>query len=186
MTRNWSTYIQKTQNSSPRSLLLEALRYCPNAHTALDLGAGALNESRYLLQQGFTVTAVDNEPSVAQIKGDVEVVLSSIEEYQFPYLSFDLIVALYVLPFLKKEVIPGVMANIITSLTQQGVFACQFFGANDDWHGDCTTHTEVEIRALLRGMEIIKLEEQEYDQPTAAGKPKHWHVFEVIARKSTS
>ena len=52
---HWSQYIAKTKNKSPRPLLVRALSYVKNKNKALDLGAGALNDSRYLLENGFKV-----------------------------------------------------------------------------------------------------------------------------------
>lgn len=39
------------------------------------------------------------------------------------------------------------------------------------------------IMNLLDGFEIIKFEEIEKDGNTATGKNKHWHVYDVIAKK---
>ena len=44
-------------------------------------------------------------------------------------------------------------------------------------------NSEQEVRDLLSGLEIIKIEEKEFDQATALGDPKHWDVIEVIGRK---
>jgi tellurite methyltransferase len=41
------------------------------------------------------------------------------------------------------------------------------------------------IEELLNGLRIIKLDEKEYDGTIANGKPKHWHVFNVIAAKDS-
>ena len=58
---NWSDYIKKTKDRKPRSLLIESLNYVKNKGRSLDLGAGALNDSIFLLQSGFdSVTAIDN------------------------------------------------------------------------------------------------------------------------------
>jgi hypothetical protein len=45
-----------------------------------------------------------------------------------------------------------------------------------------TFHSAKDVRALLLPLEVEKLDEQEYDGASFSG-PKHWHVFEVIARK---
>jgi hypothetical protein len=39
-----------------------------------------------------------------------------------------------------------------------------------------------QVRALLKGFEIVQLREQDEHGPSYVG-PKHWHVFHVIATK---
>jgi len=36
---------------------------------------------------------------------------------------------------------------------------------------------------LLKDFEIIKFEEIEKDEKTALGSLKHWHTYEIIAKK---
>jgi len=61
----WPQYIEKTKNKPPRRLLVQALGFVKNKNAALDLGAGAFNDTRYLLQAGFKkVIAVDREETV--------------------------------------------------------------------------------------------------------------------------
>jgi SAM-dependent methyltransferase len=183
---NWSNYISNTKDSPPRPVFIEALSYCENGNSALDLGAGALNETRYLADHGYHVVAVDSNPAISSLAGDmngVEAHATSIEEYDFPTDSFDIIAALYSLPFLKKEDVSDIVGKIRHSLRVRGIFVGQFFGTHDDWSRECSTYARAEIQALFDDMEIIRLTESEYDKPTAAGKPKHWHVFDVIARK---
>ena len=40
-----------------------------------------------------------------------------------------------------------------------------------------------EIVRLLEGWSVIELRETEWDGETALGEPKHWHVFEIVARR---
>lgn len=46
-----------------------------------------------------------------------------------------------------------------------------------------TFHSKEEVENLLKNFEIIKLKEIEKDTPTALGKMKHWHMFNIIAKK---
>lgn len=48
------------------------------------------------------------------------------------------------------------------------------------------THTHVylrrsEIDSLLDGLDVVDLSEQEFDGPAFSG-PKHWHLFNLVAR----
>lgn len=66
-------------------------------------------------------------------------------------------------------------------------FVGQLFGNKDDWASDVTRtfHSELEARALFRGLSLKAFEVQEYDEPNMRGT-KHWHRFDVIAQKPVS
>ena len=67
---DWQTYIKNTSKRAPRTLLVKALEYITEKNAALDLGAGALNESRLLIERGFKkVIALDITESPDLIKG---------------------------------------------------------------------------------------------------------------------
>ena len=40
-----------------------------------------------------------------------------------------------------------------------------------------------EVLTLFKNFEIIDFQEKEYDGKTGLGKIKHWHVYDVIAKK---
>jgi hypothetical protein len=42
-----------------------------------------------------------------------------------------------------------------------------------------------QVGALLDGLDILRLQETERDGPASSG-PKHWHTFDIIARKPAS
>ena len=57
----WKKYYKDTEGRPPRKELIEALEFVQNRDSALDLGAGAMQDSVYLLSQGFKeVIAVDS------------------------------------------------------------------------------------------------------------------------------
>ena len=181
---DWNTYHTQTKNNPPRPILVEALSYCSRQETALDLGAGALNESRYLAELSWHVIAIDSSPSTPKFEKNIDTQVMPIEDYSYPVSSFDLVASLYTLPFLAKDDISTIMQKIQNSLREGGIFVGQFFGEHDDWRACCATHSREEITNLLKSMQIIKLEEEDRDRATASGKMKHWHVFHVIARKA--
>lgn len=43
--------------------------------------------------------------------------------------------------------------------------------------------SENQVLELLKPFEIIKMEESETDKETGLGKLKHWHIYDIIARK---
>ena len=57
-TFDWGRFYTYTKDSPPWPLLVRAASLVPRNGRALDLGAGAGRDTRYLLEQGFRVTAV--------------------------------------------------------------------------------------------------------------------------------
>ncbi|MES2006614.1 MAG: methyltransferase domain-containing protein [Patescibacteria group bacterium] len=191
MERDWPKYFELTKDKPPRPLLVKALSFVKEKGNALDIGAGALNDSLHLLAEGFThVTALDKEPIAQEIAQGLPAdtfayVISSAEDFDFPRNTFNLVNAQYALPFISKESFNGVWSKIKDSLKEEGIFTGQLFGERDEWanNGDMTFHTEAEVRRLLSDFEVLDFEEKEKDQPTASGVMKHWHVFHFIVRK---
>ena len=48
-----------------------------------------------------------------------------------------------------------------------------------------TFHVRHQVDVLLDGVDIVRLEETERDGRAFSG-PKHWHTFDILARKPTS
>ena len=189
--KEWPDYYAATRGKPPRPLLIEALKYVINKNQALDLGAGALRDTLYLLDQGFEVTAVDSAPMVAEevikVPSDkLHHAMSTFADYKFPRDYYDLVSAMYALPFNPPDSFNVVFTKLKGSLKVGGVFCGQFFGLNDEWNtgkGKMSFHSREDIEKLLAGMEVISIAEEEKDDKTALGVSKHWHVFHVIARK---
>ena len=154
----------------------------------LDLGAGALVDSKFLLESKFKeVIAVDMvQPPVLLEDSAFQFIRATFAEYNFPYSKFDLVNANLSLPFAPPETFSGLWENIKKTLSPGGVFCGQLFGVNDDWRDnpEMNFHTQEGVQELLRGVEVLKLEEIERDAPLALGGSKHWHIFAIIYRKS--
>lgn len=188
---SWSEYFINTKNKPPRTLLVQSLVYVHKKDKALDLGAGALNDSLYLLAQGFEhVTALDKEPLAQEIadgipKDSFSYIISNLENYVFSKNIFNLINAQYTLPFVLPHSFDYVWDGIYESLKQGGVLTGQLFGHNDEWvsRKEMNFHTKEKVEKLLEHFDILFFNEEETDSRTAAGNMKHWHVFNFILRK---
>lgn len=167
--------------------------YVGSRKAALDFGAGALVEARFLLEQGFErVVAVDGDPSVAanaEKMGDprLETVIAEFEDFQFPENAFDLVDAQHSLPFVRSAHFPKVFGNLTQSLKEGGVFVGQLFGTRDSRidKSYMTFHTATEVQKLLQDMEVIQCREIENDELEKDGNMMHAHIFRIIARKRT-
>jgi SAM-dependent methyltransferase len=163
---------------------------------ALDIGAGALGETRYLLERGFDVDAVDPDPVSRQLADTLDAGVrrftmsqKHIEAHRIPALAYDLVVALHVLPFVAPDRIDGVAADIERSLVPGGVLCCTLFGRRDSWAVSdlpVTGVTERRSSELFAGLRPLYFEESEHDGVDAEGKPKHWHVLRQVLGKPRS
>jgi hypothetical protein len=96
----------------------------------------------------------------------------------------DLIYAGYSLPFTPPAHFPTLWRQIVAALKPGGRLAGQLFGNRDSWAVDptMTFQTRAEALALLAPFEVEVLREREEDGNSFRG-PKHWHVFDFIARR---
>ncbi len=192
--KNWEDYFKDTKNYPPSPLLVQAMDYVQVKNKAIDIGGGGtLKDTKYLLSQGFETTIIDKEQAVEaaclNIKSKkLKFVISDFVEFDFPPNKFDIAAAIYSLPFTQPEKFSEVFDRIKKSLVTDGIFCGQFFGDRDGWHlnTNLTFVTRAKAQSMLDDLDTLLFNEKEFDGKTANGTPKHWHVFDVIARKKTT
>jgi SAM-dependent methyltransferase len=190
----FAVYNGRQAGRTPRPLLLRARRLAGagNSRLAIDIGAGAGNETAALLWDGWRVLAVDQDPACAErIRSlGIEITPGALEVWTTDFADVtalpraDLIYAGYSLPF-AGQAFDGLWSAMRNSLLPGGWLACQLYGERDglrELGGDHHFVTRHEALRLLDGLEILEFEEQENDGDSVRG-PKHWHVFHVIARR---
>jgi trans-aconitate methyltransferase len=190
---DWSRYYAWIAGREPRQLLLTACEQLgPGAgRTAIDLGCGSGIETLALLARDWSVVAIDSEPTglellKAQVPAEdatqVRMVCASYADATLP--EAHLIHAGFSLPFCHPHQFPALWTRIRAALVPGGILAGQLFGIHDTWAADpgMNFHDLDQVKALLDGMEIIQLNESETDGEAASG-PKHWHIFDILARK---
>ncbi len=194
----WESYYDWLKGREPRPFFVDALaRFGAGSSGtvqlhAIDLGCGDGTETLALLRAGWSVLAVDSEPaSIAQIRSRVpapvqprlETMTASFEDLPLPKANF--VYAGYSLPFCRPAYFDRLWANIAACLEPGGRFAGQLFGIRDSWANEpeMTFHSAGQVASLLAdGFEIEILDEMEKDGEAFSG-PKHWHVFNIVARK---
>lgn len=186
----WENFYKLTKNRPPWPLLVEAVNLLSQRKAALDIGCGAGRDSRFLLEEGFRVTALDSDPNAVALMTSfsqdyLRVVQSSFETFDFE--KYDLVNAHFALPFISEEYFHVVFARIKEALHAGGLFVGQFFGVNDEWNtpeNQMTFLTREQAEDELRGLKTLVFREEDIDSHVADGTPKHWHVFHIIAQKA--
>ena len=190
--QGWDKYVENSKGQPPRELLGRALQFVPERGSAIDVGAGALNDTRFLLDEGFvSVTALDSAPIAQDIADTMPAkrfryVISTFEAFDFPVAAYDLVNAQYALPFVRPDHYDRVFAAVLATLRPGGIFTGQFFGDRDDWAGtpNMTFHSRSSALQLLAPLTLIEFtEEDDPASTTLSGQPKHWHLFHFIARR---
>jgi SAM-dependent methyltransferase len=194
--RDWKAYYSATEARPPRPTLLRALSLFEDEGRtkgrAVDLGSGGGRDAVELLRRGWQVLAIDAEPQAAQSlggrpdlprSGGLVTRTARFEEARWP--EVDLVNASFSLPICRPAAFPAVWAAIRGSLRPGGRFAGQFYGERDDFARDphLTCHTAEQTAAMLEGLEVEMLDEEEADGVTPRGRRKHWHIRHVVARQ---
>jgi tellurite methyltransferase len=191
----WRRYYVKTDGRPPRETLLFALaRFDAEAGPgqAVDLGCGGGRDTIEMLRRGWSVLAIDEEPqAIAALEarpgigadGCLETRRARFDETTWP--TADLVNSSFALPLCPRARFPALWRRIWSFLRPGGRFSGQLFGDRDSWMGDpgMTHMSRAEAEALLVGLEVEMFREEEEDAVTPRGRPKHWHVFHIVARK---
>lgn len=191
--RKIEKYYDNTESEKPR----KNVQYFVNkikCHSAkaIELGCGAGNDTVYLIKNNWNVLAIDRENVEERITKRLND--EEREKFRFQKQSFEsleleknnLIVANYCLPFCNKNNFKELWNKINDSILKEGYFVGNFFGNNDEWKNTkekMTFLAKEEVIELFKDFEIIEFKEVEKDAITGLGKMKHWHIFNVIAKK---
>ncbi|HMN40037.1 MAG TPA: class I SAM-dependent methyltransferase [Phycisphaerales bacterium] len=183
----------------------------PRVRIALDIGCGEGRDTRELLRRkgavAWSVMATDGSASGLDILLDslkpsehrrLYVAQCGMEELARRYArgvlhgvteqragQVDLVNASFSLPFCPARSLPELWAWIAALIRPGGRFAGQIFGDRDTWaHVRKTTGiSRTKLDGMFRDFVFEELREEEKDDVTTMGEPKHWHVFHVVARK---
>jgi trans-aconitate methyltransferase len=163
-----------------------------SSRLAIDLGCGAGNETAALLDLGWHVLAIDQQPGAlahvrSLVKPDQQCRLraqvSSFRDVELP--PSDFIWASASLPFAAPEDFPGLWGRIVASLKPGGRFAGDFFGLRHAWadRKNMTFHTAEQVHALCQALNLEYFITEEGEKITATSGPQHWHAYAVVAMR---
>lgn len=158
----------------------------------VDLGCGVGRDTLPLLAMGHHVQAIDREP-VAIKRLDAACppahrprLLARVGRFEeLAWDEVDLTVSSFALPFCPPARFFSLWAAISARLAKGGRIACQLLGPKDDFarHQDVTLLPRSMVEELLRPYRVELLEEEETDTITPRGRPKHWHLYHLVAQK---
>ena len=185
-------FYDNTIDSKPNYTVKKFIELNVEAGNAVELGCGAGRDTVCLIKNGWNVLAIDREDVESRIKAKLS--KEQLKQFKFLKQEFEnielkknnLVVANFSIPFCNKNNFEKLWNEINNSILKDGYFVGNFFGVNDEWKSikeDMTFLTKWQVIELFKNFEIIELEEIEKDDFTGLGKMKHWHIFNVIARK---
>ncbi|MFF1819106.1 class I SAM-dependent methyltransferase [Kribbella sp. NPDC058245] len=186
---DWTPYVAHTTGAAPRPFYLRTVELVERVGTAVDLGCGAGNEVLDLLQRGWQVHAVDSSTAaLAEVErrtaGLPGLTLEHSELWSAEPPAADYVYAGFSLFFAPPERFAKVWAVVTRAVRPGGLFAGQLLGPRDSWASEpgLTVHSEAEVRELLTGWDVLQLKSVELDGRAMSG-PKHWHRFDIVARR---
>lgn len=192
---DWTEFYRYTDGRELRPLFAKGMAAVAAAGLepghAIDIGFGDGQESLALLRDGWQVTAIDPTPAAADLlrekvpptlRGRLATVTSSAEAADLP--PFDLLYAGYALPFIAPAAFQAFWATVRARLQPGGMLVVNVFGDRDAWFGDpdMTFLDRQAAERLVDGLDIVAFDEEDAIGTSLAG-PKHWHVFDLIARR---
>jgi len=164
-----TSYAQETTGVDLESLYLRFLQHLqPNSHI-LDLGCGSGRDSRYFLNHGFEVTALDGSSELAKIAENLIKRPVHVGLYQDMLFDneFDAIWACASLLHCPEDQILSVLSRVNKALKKDGVFYASFKWGDGE---SCDTlgrffnnYTGEQLQALLNnigGFDIIECWEE--------------------------
>lgn len=193
--QDWSNFYQDRNSATATCpFLRKHLPVLGEGETAhvLDLGAGKLAESRYMLQSNYHVVAVDNSiefgltPECQEYSSNLELVKVAFWDYQYPENHFDVVHARNSLPFCDPAEFKSVFEGIRRSLKKNGIFIGTFFSNYlselDSRSSYLTLLEENDIRILFNSYSI-----QAFEGDNLPGQPffdsSAWTTYYVLASK---
>ena len=192
---DWAAYYRHTLGRVPRPLFVKGMAAVDAAGVApgqaVEIGFGDGTETLALLDAGWRVLAVDQAHQAEEVlrprvpEGAVErleVRIASAAGLELP--PFDLIYAGFALSFLAPDEFRRFWAEVRSMLRPGGFVVVNVFGVRDTWAGDefMTFVDRDTVDRMAAGLEVIAIDEEDADGSSFVGD-KHWHVFDIVARR---
>ncbi|MBA2254809.1 MAG: methyltransferase domain-containing protein [Chloroflexi bacterium] len=191
--RDWADFYRWTLGREPRPLFERVMAHAGTPGQAVEVGFGDGTETLALLDLGWRVLAIDPAPAAA------DVLLPRVPPDALPRLTIvtapaqvatlpplDLFYSGFSLPFLPPAEFDVFWAGLRAALRPGATIVVNLFGPKDSWAPDeaMSFVDRDRIEGLIDGLELLVLDEVERDGEAFSGA-KHWHVFDIVARRPT-
>jgi SAM-dependent methyltransferase len=190
-----------TATRRPTALLTRAVELMGSRRRALDIGAGAGADARYLLQQGFHVTALDADSEAETYlralphQERLIVVIGRIEDFLPGH--YDLVYSWMSLFFLSRSQFRLVWQRATSSLQPGGIIALTSLGHSDPWRERPPDAREGwvfidggtflgadDVDELVQNLDVLELEHNTAQLRIGIdGHMERHHIVHLIARK---
>jgi tellurite methyltransferase len=188
---DWAAYYAKLAGRPPRPLFSRARSIYlaeGRTRTAVDLGCGDGTETLAMLDDGLSVTAIDQSATSLQLvqeragtRSGLRTVQARLEAVELP--PTDLVYSGLTLPFCQPDHFPALWDRVCGSLGPNGLLAVHLFGDRHGWmHEEMTFLTRDQVEHLVSGLVVLDLREIDEVMPSAAGDKVRMHVFDLVAR----
>lgn len=186
------SYAKLSKKKEPNRILVDLVSKLKKTGKALDVGAGPLIESKFLLKSGFDVDAYDKDLETAKKAEDIKddnfnFYLKTIQDSNLDAEIYDLVLSFLTLPFVPPNEFNLVIKKILATTKVGGYVVVSLFGKRDGWaknHSDMTFLSRKQVVDLFKsGFEIERFIEEDKIGLTVDGNTKKWHIFSVVAKK---
>ncbi len=198
-TRDFVAYYKAVEGRPPRETLLKALSLFAaelppeTPRFAIDLGCGDGRDTVELLRQGWQVLGIDAQPeAIARLTSRSNIQLANLQTQVIRFQELeslpgaDLINASFSLQFCPPQTFATFWTKVVAALRPGGRFCGQLIGDRDSWakYPDMSCHTRAQVDNFLAPFTVEYFDEEEHPGETALGEAKHWHLFQIVARKT--
>ncbi len=206
---SFAEYYEHHQSRPPRSQVTEAVEHLRQERgdlsqvSALEIGAGAMVEARYLLEAGVGhVDAYDASTEAEARAISVELQHNDIDRHErfafhrvhneelpdhLPSEQYDLIISYLTLQFTHPERFDAAWQALLGSLKPGGILSVQLAGDRHGWadtYHRMTFLTRDRVEELFEGLDEVQIEERDQDdKPLSDGGTTRWHDYWIAARK---
>jgi tellurite methyltransferase len=171
----------------PNKKVEELAKLLPQNANVLDIGCGAGGNSIFLAEKGFNVTCVDNDKeAITEIREKypkINAINQDVLDFSFRENEYDLILAINVLNFFKKEDVEKTIKNMIKSLKENGLIYIQAFSINEQCKGFNCLFNKKDFEDYFSKNEILECEELKIkDNHPPLGEHEH-SIIRILAKK---
>ena len=162
---NVEKFVSDTLNCEFNEMQDKFLNYLPINSNILDLGCGSGRDSKYFIEKGHNIIAIDGSQELCKVAENLikkEVFCKDFREIDYNN-EFDGIWACASLLHLRKEEICNVINKCIKALNLNGILYCSFkYGDFDGYRNgryftDLTEQVFKDLIAVIKNIEIVEI-----------------------------